>query len=661
MKRRITADDLWAIPRVGAPVPSPDGSRLIVPVTTYSMETNEATTRLWVVSASGGEPRPLTTADSTSGQPAVSPDGRRVAFVRKPGPKSRFPDQPQIYVMPIDGGEPERLTDLPLGAADPRWFPDGRRLAFVAPILIDAPTPEGTEKLAKEREAEPVKARVSEDRVYRAWDRWLTDGRVHHIFTIDLASRQAVDLTPDSRRWFDYMDPSNQYRISPDGREIAFCACRTEPPHDPIRWGVFTLQVSSRRAVRLDEFPEAVHPVYSPDGRWIVYGMQRDPEFYADRVRLVAYDRRKRTHTVLTEGWDRSASGWSFDGRSIVFAAEDEGRVGIFELDVRRPGRPRRLARGGTFSSPRPAGGRIYGTLDTLSRPPEVVSIPRRGGPVRTLTSFTRPILKRLELGAVEEIFFRGAEGRRVQMFFIHPPGKRARRSPLVHLVHGGPHGMFGDNWHWRWNAHLFGSPGTAAALVNFHGSTSWGQEFARCILGRWGDRPYADVMAATDELIRRGLVDPRRMAAAGGSYGGYLVSWIASQTDRFRCLINHAGVCDLQTQWASDFTQSRERSMGGSPWRNIEGMDRWNPLRHAKNFKTPMLVIHGERDYRVPYDEALQIYNVYKGMKLPARLVCYPDENHWILKPRNSRHWYGEVLAWLARWLKVPKPARPR
>jgi dipeptidyl aminopeptidase/acylaminoacyl peptidase len=219
-------------------------------------------------------------------------------------------------------------------------------------------------------------------------------------------------------------------------------------------------------------------------------------------------------------------------------------------------------------------------------------------------------------------------------------------------MIHGGPHGVFGDLWHGRWNAQAFAAPGYLVALVNFHGSTGWGQEFTASILGRWGDQPYADIEAATDWLIAEGLADPSRMAITGGSYGGYLVSWIASQTSRYACAVNHAGVSDFQTQLATDITQGRARSMGGELWDNIAGMDRYNPLRQAAGFHTPMLVIHGERDYRVPYAQGLAIYNVYKARGLPARLVVYPEENHWVLKPRTSRHWYGEVLGWLARWL---------
>lgn len=675
-KRAMTVEDLWAIPRVGAPVPSPDGARAIVPVTTWSMETNEATTRLWLVLAESGRnggataPRVLTAAESSAGQPAWSPDGRRIAFIRRPGTSKnnvpRHPLQPQLYVMRVDGGEPERVTDLPLGAADPLWFPDGRRLAFIAQVYRQAPTIEKTEKLAKEREADPVKAAVTEDRVYRYWDRYLTDGKVHHIFVLDLDTRELVDLTPRSERWFGLMEPNGNYRISADGREIAFSACRTRPPHDPMLWGVFVVPVNrpgTERLITGDHPAGCYRPVYSPDGRWIVYGMQREFDFYADKVRLVAYDRRSRTHTVLTEEWDGSAMGWTFgeDPRHVYFVSEVDARSAIYRLDIfgSKRSAPRELARGGCYSEPRIAGGRIFCLIESLRQPPEAATLGLNGGGAKRLTSFTVPALRGIELSRVEDIRFKGAEGHRVQMFVLHPPGARRGPMPLVHMIHGGPHGAFGDQWHWRWNPHVFAAPGYRVAMVNFHGSTSWGQEFTASILGRWGDQPYRDVMAATDFLVERGLADPRRMAATGGSYGGYLVSWIASQTDRFACLVNHAGVCDLQAQYASDVTQGRQRSMGGEPWDRIEGMDRWNPMRYARGFRSPMLVLHGEKDYRVPYTLGLEIYNVYKAMKLPARLVIYPDENHWILKPRNSRHWYGEVLGWLRRWLGRRSPSR--
>jgi dipeptidyl aminopeptidase/acylaminoacyl peptidase len=346
----------------------------------------------------------------------------------------------------------------------------------------------------------------------------------------------------------------------------------------------------------------------------------------------------------------------------VYVNAEIEGRCAIFSfdmksaLDKRSGARPREIVRGGAIQSLQVAGKRGFASLSTLREPPEAIAFDlhgKRAGEIRRLTGFTKPGMEAIEISNVEEWIFTGANGDPVQMYLVLPPGeKKVKKVPLVHMIHGGPHAAFRDEWHWRWNAQAFASPGYLVALVNFHGSTGWGQRFTASILGRWGDQPYKDVMAATDFLIEHGLVDPKRMAVTGGSYGGYLVSWIVSQTDRFATSINHAGVCDFQTQYASDVTQGRARSMGGEPWANVEGMDRYSPMREAAGFRTPMLVIHGERDYRVPHAQGIEIYNVYKAMKLPARLIVYPDENHWILKPRNSRLWYQEVQGWLDRWL---------
>lgn len=693
-RRPMTIDDMWALPRVGNPQPSLDGKWIAVTVSTASMEDNKQTSRIWLlpsdakVAGSGRSKdpaRPLTAEGASSGQPAWSPDGKRLLYVRKPGGTARsegskstatpaYPDKPQLYLLSLAGGEPERLTDLPLGVADPLWFPDGRRAAFLAPVMADAPGLEQTAKRVKEREKDPVKAHVTEDRLYRFWDEWLTHGQVHHIFVLDLETREMMDLTPDSRRWFEFMDPSGQYRIAPDGKEIAFAACRTEPPHDPVHWGVFTVKVPDKirpgakgpKVTHLTtRYPaDAVNPVYSPDGKHVIFGMQKEFDFYADKVRLVAYDRRTKKHEILTEHWDGSASGWTFakDPGIIYFQAETHARTAFYSFDLRKALRnpesavPKELVRGGTFSGPKIAGDRLFASMSTISQPSEVYSWDLKGKGMRQVTGFTRPLMSELELGATDEFIFRGAEDDPVQMFVLYPPTAKKKESrknlPLVHMIHGGPHGVFGDQWHWRWNAQVIAAQGYLVALVNFHGSTSWGQDFTASILGRWGDQPYEDIMAATDYLVEQGLVNPKRMAATGGSYGGYLVSWIASQTERFACIVNHAGVCDFQTQYASDVTQGRRRSMGGEPWEDVSGMDRYNPMRHASGFKSPMLVIHGEKDYRVPYNQGLEIYNIYKAMKLPARLLCYPDENHWILKPRNSKHWYVEFLTWLDRWI---------
>jgi len=650
--RAFTAEDLWAIPRVGAPSPAPDGTWAVVPVTTYDLEKNEGKTRLWMVSATGAfEPRALTAPDTGSSAPRISPDGTRVAFLRK----KEKTDKPQLHVLPLEGGEAEKVTDLPLGAMDPRWFPDGKRIAFLSSVLKGHLTLDATKSELEAREKNPVKAHATEDRIYRFWDTWLDTGEVPHLFVLDLETRVLTDLTPDSTRWWDWNDPEGQYDISPDGSEIAFTVDVSTPPHHRVRWGLFTVPAAGGAAKLLtpDHPADDMRPRYSPDGAAIVYGAQTEPFFYADRVKLMRYDRKSGAHAELCTGWDRSANGWEFDGAGrIVLLAEDKARTKVYRVAA-TGGTPEVVVEGGDSHALSVAGGTLWFTNQTQAQPTEVW-IGTATGAARPLTTFTAAAIKDIAFGEVQEFEFEGARGDMVQAYVILPPNFDAKKKwPLVHLIHGGPHGAFSDHFHPRWNGQAFVAAGYVVAMINFHGSTSWGQEFAQCIQGHWGDYPMTDIENGTDALLATGFIDEKKMAITGGSYGGYLVSWIGSHTDRYACIVNHAGVYNTQSQYASDMTQGRHKAFGGEPWDGLEKIDRWNPARFAHGMNTPMLVVHGELDYRVPIDQGLECYNVLQGKGVPSRLVYFPDENHWVLKARNSVYWYREVHDWLARFLK--------
>ncbi len=644
-------DDLWMIPRVGSPVPSPDGARFAVAVTTYDVEQNKGRSRIWLVPSKGGEPRALTAPEFSSAEPVFSPDGKRLAFTRK-GENGKA----QLYLMPLEGGEPQKLTDLPLGVFDPKWLPEGTGVVFASYVLNGHFTVEATKAELERREKDPVKAHVTEDRIFRFWDTWLTTGEVPHLFVLELPGMMLRDLTPQSDAWFDWMEPSGQYDLSPDGGEVAFAGMIVDPKRLLLRSAIFTAPVAGGALECLTPANPAddVRPRYTPDDRAIIFGMTHDPFFYADRIRLMRYERAGRRVTPLLDQWRLSPAHWEFgrDG-TLFFEAEDAGRVSLFAIE--EGGRElREVARGGTLAGIAPTGdGRLLFTCQSLVAAPEVHACPAAGGAPARLTHFTEPVMSKLALGEVRELQFEGAYGEMVQMFVVLPPGYTAgRKYPLIQVIHGGPHGISADGFHFRWNAQLFAAPGYVAALVNFQGSTSWGQDFAQRIQGGWGDRPFEDVMRATDVLIAAGLADENRMAAVGGSYGGYMAAWIAGNTGRFKCIVNHAGVYNLMAQYASDVTQGRAQSMGGEPWDGLEVIDRWNPARYAKGMNTPMLVLHGERDFRVPVTQGLECYGVLKAKGVPARLVYFPDEHHWVLKPKNSQLWYREVMGWLERWL---------
>ncbi len=638
---------------MGAPAPSPDGSWVAYTVTTYDMAENRGNADIWLMPVSGGPARRLTSSKASDSAPAWSPDGERIAFVsRREGDAAA-----QLYVLPLRGGEAERVTDMPTSVASPKWLPDGRRIVFAAHVVAGAESPADTKKALEAREKSKVKARSTEDRLYRFWDRFLTDEEYPHLFVVDLETKAVVDLLPGSKRYFGLQDGSADYDVSSDGATIVFAANDTDPPYATLDSDLFAVPTSGGpvRNLTPDNPADDSGPVFSPDGRTLAYGRQQRADGWPDYDRLALLDLASGRTKVLTDGWDNSASGFAFasGGREIVFHAEVRARVNVYRLGV-EGGTPREVFHGGTTSGAEvtPSGTVVF-LHHTISRPPELASVALDGTGFAQLTHVNDARMAALSLGEVKEQTFAGAGGEAVQMFVVLPPGYQAgRRYPLVQLIHGGPVGTFGDSFHFRWSAQAFAAPGYVVAMVNFHGSSSFGQPFVESILGAHPDKPFTDIMKATDALIAQGLADPSRMAAAGGSYGGFMVDWIAGHTDRFKALVTHAGVYDLMGQWASDATWGRHHSYGGYPFTNLANTERWSPNRHASAFKTPMLVLHGERDFRVPVTQGLELYGVLKAKGVPARLVYYPDENHWILKPQNARHWWGEVLGWLAKYL---------
>ncbi len=651
-RRPMQVEDLWAVQRVGAPQLSPDGEHVAFTVTTYSMEDNKGNSDVWWVTSDGRRaPRRLTWNPQSDTSPAWSPDGRALAFVSK-----RDDDPAQLYVLPLDGGEAEPVTRLPVSVSSPRWFPDGRRIAFLArtwPDLNDD-FDAGRARLDENKKSK-VRTHTSEDRLVRYWDHYLTDGRVAHLFVLDLDTREVVDLLPGWDGRLPLRGAGSGWDLSPDGREIVFSANTTEPPYRTLNYDLFVVSTSggTPRNITHDNLAWDSRPRYSPDGRWIVYGRHERPDIHPDFAHLALYERSTHDVRVLAEDWDASISGWSWtpESNAILCGVLEHGKTHLYAVSL-RDGAPRLLVRGATIESAVAGKQRLIYARQSIQSPVELWTARRDGRRARPITAFNDDLLSKLDLGRVEDHRFVGADGDSVQMFVVLPPGFDARRKwPLLHAVHGGPHGSWRDAFHYRWNAALFASRGHVTAMVNFHGSTGNGQRFAESILGNHAEKPFVDIMRATDYLLETGWIDSRRMAAAGGSYGGYLVSWILGHTQRFAAIINHAGVYDLMAQFASDYTWGRANNYGATPWENPERIDLYSPNRYAANFATPTLILHGEKDYRVPYTQGLELHGVLTAKGVPSRIVIFPDENHWILKPQSSRLWWGEVFAWLERY----------
>ena len=652
-KRPMTPGDLWAMERASAPAISPDGKQVVFTINRISVEENKGDSDLWLVPTDGSAPpRRLTWNPGADGGPAWSPDGKRIAFVSKRGEAP-----PQIHVLTLDGGEAQPVTKLPVAAQGPKWFPDGKRIGFVASTWPDLNGDwPAVQKRLDENKADKVQAKIADTRLLRFWDEYRTDGRFHHVFSVDLATSEVKDLTPGLARVMDFLSPEEGWDLSPEGDEIAYGVNNTEPPYQTINFDVFIQKIGAEPRNITDDNPaHDMAPRYSPDGRWIVYGRNRRPDVDPDFGRLARYDRRGGETRLLAEDWDTQADNWAFtpDGKTLVFHAQEKGRVHIYSMPV-EGGAPKLLAQGGTTGGVDVAGNRIVFTRQSLLAPADVFTMTLdAAGEPRRLTTLNAERTAEIDFGSVGEATFEGAGGDPVHMHLVFPPGFDPKRKwPLVHVIHGGPHGASLDDFHYRWNGALFASRGYVVSMVNFHGSTGYGQAFAESILGNHADKPFEDMMKATDWLLAQGYVDENRMAAAGGSYGGYLVSWILGHTDRFAALVNHAGVYDLMGQFASDDAYGRPNNYGASPWTDPARIDLYSPSRYAKNFKTPTLILHGEKDYRVPVTQGINLYGVLQGKGVPARIVIFPDENHWVLKPQSALLWWKEVFGWLGKYL---------
>ncbi len=668
-KRVLTPQDLWAMKRLSNVELSPDGRTVAFVVQEWNVEKNKPTANIWLVPVAGGEPRKLTTAQASDGAPTWSPDGSRIAFVSKRGEDKVA----GLYVIRTDGGEAEKVLELPFALSSPRWMPDGQRVIVATtciPMLVGNWGKENIaamEKEVKKRTDSKMTAKVTEDRMYRYFDHWITDSLASRLLLVNTATKAFTDLTPGWDRLFQNSGTVD-FDLAPDGAHVALVLNTTPPPYSGFLNNdvhlVPTDGSGTLRNLTADNAADDSGPTFAPDGRSLVFTRHTIPYGCGEVGKLWRCDVSKGTNTPLTEAIDLTIADVEFaaDG-GLWFTAEDKGVVPVFKLKADGTGLTA-VHSEGTSTDLRTEGGRLVFLNDNTSRPSELFTLDAKSGAVRQLTYFNQPLLDQLDLGKVESYWFDGAAGAKVQGWLILPPGFDAAKSyPLVQLMHGGPHTMVRDSWSYRWNAHAFAAPGYVVTWVNRHGSTGFGQQFGQSILNEWGEKPLDDILRSTDHLLARfPNIDGKRIAAAGGSYGGYMAAWAEGHTDRFACIIDHAGVNDFITQFGADVTAyGFTQVLGGTPWNNPEGMQKNNPVTYAKNFKTPMLILHGELDYRVPYVNGTALYAILQSMGVPSRLVIYPNENHWILSPQNSIHWNWEVQSWLSRYLGgKPTLAKP-
>jgi dipeptidyl aminopeptidase/acylaminoacyl peptidase len=647
-KVSLTAESMWGFKRVGGPALSPDGKLAVIPVSQFDLKTDKRSGDLWLLPTAGGPLQQLTADPAVESDPLFSPDGKNLAFVARRGDDK----VPQLYILPMTGGEARRITDVPTGVARPLWLPDGSGLTFITRIWTDLDGWEAQGGRLKEREESKMTARVWDKAPISFWDHWL-DEREAHIYIAPLAGGAPVAVTRGRGRPVFLRDPGPMpYDIAPDGKQVAY-SVNTDTSGVRQNTDVFTTDLATgatRNQTEANPNNDS-EPQYSPDGRWLNFLQRRLYGFYGENAKPMLVDRRSGETQGIAESWDRSAEGlrWLPDSSGLYGAIDDSATRRIYRLDVRGD-TPKPLTGRSDFSDLAVAGKSLVALRQSLSQPPVLTRIEPKSGAATVLADLNADVLGRTALGAVESVTFKGAANADIQMWVVKPPNfDPAKKYPLFLLIHGGPHNAITDTWTWRWNAQVFANWGYVVAWHNFHGSSGFGQAFTDSINPNWADRPYEDTIKAAQYLAGQPWIDAGRMVAGGGSYGGYLASILLGRDHPFKALIAHAAVYNMYTQDASDGGAGVDRF--AEYWEKPAEFQATSPHMAAGNFKTPTLVIHGQLDYRVPVNHGIELFNTLQKRGVPSRLIYYPNENHWVLKPQNSVFWYQQVRAWVEQY----------
>jgi dipeptidyl aminopeptidase/acylaminoacyl peptidase len=660
-KRAITFKDLISLHRVGEPQISPDGNWIAYSVATPDLEANRSVRDIWVVAAGGGgEARQLTRGGSDT-RARWSPDGKKLAFI------SGRSGTPQIYWIALDGGEATRLTSISTGADNELWSPDGKTVAFISSVYPDCRDDACNAARDAAKEKNKVKARIYEKLLYRHWNEWW-DGKRSHLFVAAMDGGGAArDLTPGAN--YD-VPPFSEgapeaIAFSPDGRELCFTANTDKDEALSTNGDLFTVEVSGgSEPKRITTNPgNDWGPAYSRDGKWIAYRAQFLAGYEADRWRLMLFNRATSATATVTEEFDHSVESyeWSPDSQTIYFTAEENGEMILWGVALPPRNEVKGVLAGFNSEFDLSSDGNTLAIVRTsLTLPAEVFAMDfKKSSTPRQLTHHNDMLLSQLELAPPEAFWFEGADKAKVEGFIIRPPHfDAARKYPALFLIHGGPQGAWTDAWGYRWNQQVMAAGGYVVVMVNPRGSTGYGQKFTAEISRDWGGRVYEDLMKGLDAAIAKyPFIDGARVGAAGGSYGGYMIDWIATHTDRFKCLISHAGPYDLVSEYgATEDLWFADWEFGGPPWVKPELYRKWAPSEFAAGlgkYKTPSLVVGGELDFRVPYNQDLEFFTALQVQGVPSKLVIFPDEGHWVLKPQNSELWYGTFLDWLGRYLR--------
>jgi dipeptidyl aminopeptidase/acylaminoacyl peptidase len=712
-KRPLTFEDMMKFKRVGAPVPSPDGKWVVFDAVDVDLEANTKISHLWIVPAAGGDARRLNQTPNHEERPRFSPDGKRLIWT------SKATDPTQIWMCnftPESGGldgTPHQVTNISTGADGGIWSADGKNIVFLSSVYSDAKDDAENKRRDEELGKSKVKAKIFTKLLYRHWTGY-TDFKRSHLFVVSAEANASVgrdsvepnaaatspsgstesrptnaaprDLTPGDHDVPPFnLGGQDMYAVSPDSQELAYTSNIDEVEAISTNNEIFLAPMAGGTPKKISASPGNDNtPLYSPDGKYIAWKSMARAGFEADKESIVLYDRVSGKLRNLTQKLDRSVGSFVWTEREwLSFSFENHGEAFIgavcaCEEDgdplVPSPEQfplPKDLQVGHADDLTR-IGQSLFYTRTSASQPTEIYRkvLPDGEGigdpPAsdKQITHMNDALLAQIEMPPLEAFTFKGAGNEEVQGFLIKPPGFDAsKKYPLKFLIHGGPQGAWGNSWSYRWNGELFAANGYVVVMINFHGSTGYGQKFTDSISGDWGGKPYEDLMKGLDYVEKTyPFIDKSREAALGASYGGYMANWLLGHTDRFKCIVSHDGVFNTESAYGTtEELWFNEWEFKGPPWKNRELYRKFSPHLFAEKFKTPTLVVHGQLDFRLDVSEGFQLFTTLQRLKVPSKMLYFPDEGHWVLKPQNSRLWWKTVNDWVDQWTKgTAQSAKP-
>ena len=665
-KHPFTFEEMMSLKRVGEPEVSPSGKWVVFSVVDVDLPANKKTPHVWLVPVAGGQEKEII-SDQNADRPRWSPDGKKLAFI------STKEGGSQIWIADFDDANGtvtgvHKLTSIATEADGELWSPDGKNILFTSNVYPECTDEACNKQKLEQSDNSRVKAMIFTHLLYRHWNGYKESKR-SHLLIVSAAGGPSRDLTPGN-----YDAPvfslggQDDYAFSPDGQEVSYASNHDPEPAISTNNDLFMVSVNGgpSKDITAENKASDSTPLYSPDGKYIAYLAQQRPGYESDRFRLMLYDRKTGEKKNLTENFDRWVGTiiWAKDSKRIYFTWENAGRSLLQIADIDKPvGSPSDWSKvpaeapGGYADdlALSPDGKTLFFTFMTLQHPTEIYRVGFENPAHIPISHLNDALLSQVAMSALEPFWFTGAHGDKVEGFIVKPPNFDAsKKYPVKFLIHGGPQGAWGDDWSYRWNPELFAANGYVVVMINFHGSTGYGQRFIDAINGDWGGAPFEDLMKGLDYAEEHyPFIDRDRECALGASYGGYMANWVLGHTHRFKCIVTHDGMFNATTAWGTtEELWFNEWEFKGTPYNNRALYDKWSPHLSATNFKTPTLVVHGQLDYRLDVSEGFQLFTTLQRLGVPSKMLYFPDEGHWVLKPQNSQLWYKTVNDWVDQWL---------